>query len=83
MAHHKLDRAKRVVAHQREREESWFSARPVKSMSKDGLLELPMFSSCQSEKCSVHVVQARARDPPPTGEAISIKITLKSKDFKV
>jgi hypothetical protein len=45
------------------REEPAFSARPVKSMSKDGLLELPMFSSCQSEKCSVYVVQAHARDP--------------------
>jgi hypothetical protein len=27
-------------------------------------LELPMFSSRQSEKCSIHVVQAHARDPP-------------------
>lgn len=47
-----------------EAEEPVFSARPVKSMSKDGLLELATFSSCHSGKCSVHVVQARARDPP-------------------
>ena len=41
-----------------------FSARPVKSVSKDGLLELATFSSCHSEKCSVCAVQARTRDPP-------------------